>query len=174
MEALHKSYREYQRGTAAPKRAPRPTQPERQRRRAPAPKSYRKVQISYKMHPLMLAKRDRAVHFCVTVAIIFVMLVAVVAGNAISAKINLENLSIQTNIDNLEKQIDKLNLSISTECDIQKVAQVAENELSMGFPDDAQVYYIEFEEQQDAQQQAAEPESNIFQRIQEWILEIVG
>ena len=48
MEALHKSYREYQRGTAAPKRAPRPTQPERQRRRAPAPKSYRKVQISYK------------------------------------------------------------------------------------------------------------------------------
>ena len=154
MEALHKSYREYQRGTAAPKRAPRPTQPERQRRRAPAPKTYRKVQIS--------------------VAIIFVMLVAVVAGNAISVKINLENLSIQTNIDNLEKQIDKLNLSISTECDIQKVAQVAENELSMGFPDDAQVYYIEFEEQQDAQQQAAEPGPNIFQRIQEWILEIVG
>ena len=44
----------------------------------------------------------------------------------------------------------------------------------MGFPDDAQVYYIEFEEQQDAQQQAAEPGPNIFQRIQEWILEIVG
>ena len=174
MEALHKSYREYQRGTAAPKRAPQPAQPGRQRRRAAAPKTYRKVQISYKMHPLTLAKRNNAMRICATVALVFVMMVAVIASNAISAKINLENLGIQANIDNLEEQIDKLNLSISTECDIQKVAQIAENEPSMGFPSDAQVYYIEFEEQQTAQPQAAEPELNIFQRIQEWILEIVG
>lgn len=172
MEALQRQYRDYQHGTAVPKRAPRPAQPQRRRRQA-APKTYKKVQVSYKMHPLMLAKRSNAVRICMTVALVFVMMVAVIASNAVSAKINLENISIQKNIDNLEEQIDKLNLAISTECDIQRIAQIAEDDLSMSFPSDSQVYYIEFEEEQ-AIQQAVQPEENFFARVQEWILGIAG
>ncbi len=173
MEALHRSYREYQRGAAVPNTLPRKTKRPNQRENR-TQKTYRKVQISYKMHPLMLQKRNNAIRICTTVMLVFVMMVAVIASNAISAKINLENLSIQENIDNLKEEIDRLNLSISTQCDIQKVAQIAENELSMSFPGDSQVYYIEFDEQTTEQQEIVEPKKNIFENIGEWILGLVG
>ncbi len=74
----------------------------------------------------------------------------------------------------MKEEIDRLNLSISTQCDIQKVAQIAENELSMSFPGDSQVYYIEFDEQTTEQQEIVEPKKNIFENIGEWILGLVG
>ena len=111
---------------------------------------------------------------CLTVALVFVMAVAVVASNAISAQINLENIDIQENIYAMEEQIEQLNLAISTECDIQQVAEVAENDLSMGFPSDSQVYYVELEQEQAVQQVTVEQESGFFQRVQEWFLGIAG
>ena len=171
MEALHRYDSDYQHGAAAPKTVPRTREGARRTRR-PAEKTYRKVQVLYKMHPKMLAKRQNALRICSTVALVFLMMVGVVACNAVSAKINLENISIQKNIDSLEARIDKLNLAISTKCDIQQVAKVAEQELSMGFPEDSQVYYMEFEKEPEPQPQ--EESKGFFQRIQEWIQGIVG
>ena len=177
MEALeYRNHRAYQHGTAARSIAAQPARPERSTRRAPRqqPKSYKKVQISYKTHPLVMAKRSRAMQICLTVALVFVMAVAVVASNAISAQINLENIDIQENIYAMEEQIEQLNLAISTECDVQQVAEVAENDLSMGFPSDSQVYYVELEQEQAVQQVTVEQESGFFQRVQEWFLGIAG
>ena len=158
MEALHRYDSDYQHGTAAPKTAPRTREGVRRARR-PAEKTYRKVQVLYKMHPKMLAKRQNALRICSTVALVF---------------LNLENISIQKNIDSLEARIDKLNLAISTKCDIQQVAKVAEHELSMGFPEDSQVYYMEFEEEPAQEPLTQEQSKGFFQRIQEWIQGIVG
>ena len=86
------------------------------------------------------------VKICATAAVVFLMLTLVVAINGLSAKVSLQNVKIQENINDLQEQIEKINVDITTSCDIHSIAQDAEERLDMSFPSDDQVRYVVLDE----------------------------
>ena len=137
---------------AGPRRAqpvPRPkTAPKRKRR------VYKKIEVSYVVHPRTRQMRRKALYNCLTIAVCFVMLSMVVASYAKVSALSLENFEIEQNILDLEAQVEKSELSIATKCGIDEISKVAENELDMGFPEESQVEYVELKQPQTPQQEA--------------------
>lgn len=141
MASYYNNNRRYQYGTAVEKEAPQiVTRPRVKKQRKP--KTYKKVEVSYVAHPVDRIKLNNAVKICLTVGIAFVMLFSVILLNAQSSKINLQNIAIENEIGDLKDQIEKLNLSITTSCDIKNISDTASEDLGMGFPEHNLVEYV--------------------------------
>ncbi len=135
-------YSRYQTGTAAPKY----NEPIRRPKKKVRVREYRKIEVSYREHPLTAQRRKTMVKICATAAVVFLMLTLVVAINGLSSKVSLQNVKIQENINDLQEQIEKINVDITTSCDIHTIAQDAEERLDMSFPSDDQVRYVVIDE----------------------------
>ena len=143
-------YRNYQYGTAAPKRnfQPRP-QPRPQIKRRPKHqvRTYRKVEVRYVDHPVTAARKQNSLKVVLTVAAVFVMLFAVVLVKSYSSSINLENIAIQKEIDQLNDEVAKLNIEITAKCNIKNIANIAEKRLGMSFPANENVRFVEISQE---------------------------
>jgi len=118
--------------------------PQRKPRRRPQARE--RVEVVYQVHPAMVAKRLKALANCLAALACFVMLLAVVAGYAAISEINLENIALQSNIDELETQVEKLSLEIAVKSEITSLAEVAETEMEMRFPTASQIRYVSLTE----------------------------
>ncbi len=120
--------------------------PEPRHKERPTERTRERVEVDYQVHPAMVAKRRNALKNCLVIMVCFVMLSVVLMGYAAISKINLENIQIQSNIDNLESQVDRLSVDIASKSEITNLANKAETELQMSFPAESQIRYIKIAE----------------------------
>lgn len=144
MEAYRKTVNGYEYTTPPQKQYDFPGIAPR-KKTAPRQKVYKKIQVSYVLHPEQRLKRKNAFLNCATILVVFAMLSIVVAGYAQISSANLENMRAQENIDELEAKVEQLKLEIATKCGLKEVADVAGNKLFMGFPKNSQVQSVVFQ-----------------------------
>lgn len=138
---------------AQPRRAKPVTRPKvapKRKRRV-----YKKVEVSYVVHPRTRQMRRKALYNCFTIAVCFILLSVVVASYAKVSALSLENFEIEQNILDLEAQVEKSELAIATKCGIDEISKVAENNLDMGFPEESQIEYVQLKQPQETGQEVA-------------------
>lgn len=79
---------------------------------------------------------------------IFTMLGFVVAGYAATAAAALEVSQMKKELNQINKTIDDLDIQLTMKTDVQKIKQIASEELNMGYPNEYQVATVRIDEKQ--------------------------
>lgn len=82
------------------------------------------------------------------VFVIFAMIGSVVAGYATTAAAALEVSKLKKELTSMNKTIDDLDIQLTMKTDVQRIKQIASDELNMGYPNEYQVATVTIDKEQ--------------------------
>ncbi len=105
----------------------------------------RTVEIVEQFHPEQIKNRRRALAYSLVAVFIFAAASLVVSGYASISEVNLDNLTLQAQVDELSEEVEARSVELASKTDLVSIQSIAKEELNMDFPDNSQVRYIALE-----------------------------